>query len=311
VRPRLGVNPLVPDPGAWLDTVRRLEDAGVDEISVSDHLTEAGRPPLVSLAAAAVVTERVTLSTLVLNNELRHPGVLAQEAAHLAELSGGRLVLGVGAGHAESEHAAIGLPFPSVGARVRRLEAAVLALRALLDGEELTTEGPDYTFHEHRTFPVPGERVPVLVGGGSRAVLTVAARHADIVGFTGFSSIGGANRLTHFSAAGLDDRVRFVRDAAGDRADDLGFQALIQHLEVTDDRDAAAARLAVEWEEEGLDVAAVLDSPFLLLGTAAEIADQLRARTDRWGLGTWTTFLGRPTDPSVDDVAEVVAALSA
>jgi probable F420-dependent oxidoreductase len=310
MRPRLGVNPLVPDPAAWLDTVRRLEDLGVDELSVSDHLVEGGRPPLVALAAAAVVTERVTLSTLVLNNELRHPGVLAQEAAYLAELSGGRLVLGIGAGHAEAEHEAIGLPFPAVPDRVRRLEASVVALHALLSGDELTSDGP-YPFAGHRTFPVPSEPVPILVGGGSRPVLTVAARHADVVGFTGFSSIGGENRLTHFTASGLSERIELVRSEAGDRVGDLRYQALLQHVEVTDDREAAAARLVETWEDIGLDEATVLDSPFLLLGTVDEMAADLRARTERWGIETWTTFLGRPTDASPDDLGALVAALSA
>ena len=115
VRPRLGVSSLVADAPTWPDWCRQLEAAGVDEISVADHLLPGVLPPMPALAAAAAVTERVALSTMVVNNELRHPAVLANEVATLCELSGGRFTLGIGAGHTEAEHDAIGQPLATAG----------------------------------------------------------------------------------------------------------------------------------------------------------------------------------------------------
>lgn len=307
MQPRIGVSSIGVDASSWADRCQTLEAIGVDEISVSDHLVPSALPPMVALAAAAAATERVTLSTMVLNNELRHPGVLANEAAALAEISGGRFTLGIGAGHGEAEHRAIGLPFPERDRRIKRLGESVRALRVLLAGEELTTEGPEFRFTGHRVAPVPTAPVSILVGGGAPAVLEIAARDADVVGLTGFSAAAEGTRLTHFTAAALADRLDLVRGLAGDRP--LRFQALVQQVCLTDDRERRAAELVTEWDEPALDVEAALDSPFLLIGTPDEIATQLCERTARYDIETWTTFSGRPIDVPLDGLAEVITAL--
>ena len=311
MRPRIGVSSLVADAGTWPDRCRRLEAAGVDEISVADHLKPGVLPPMTALAATAAVTERVGLSTMVLNNELRHPAVLANEVASLSELSGGRFTLGIGAGHAEDEHDAIGQPLPPPAERVGRLEEAVVALRALLAGETVTTSGPSLHLTQLVASPVPSHRVPLLIGGGSRAVLRVAARHADIVGLTGFSHVEGRSKLTHFSAGGVEERLAFIRGLPRDRPEPLRVQALVQLLRVTTDRRTTAEGLVAEWGSElPLSLDEVLDTPFLLLGTAEDIADQLHERSDRYGIETWTVFTGRPIDPGNDDLTAVVDALA-
>jgi probable F420-dependent oxidoreductase len=310
VRPRIGVSSLMADAASWPDWCRQLEAAGVDEISAADHLQAGVLPPLAALAAAATVTERVSLSTMVLNNELRHPAVLANEVATISELSGGRFTLGIGAGHAEDEHDAIGQPLPPPPERVARLEEAVVALRRLLAGERVTTSGPSLRLADVVVSPTPSQPVPVLVGGGSRAVLRVAARHADIVGLTGFSHIEGTSRLTHFSDDALAARMDLVRGLPRERDEPLAFQALVQLLRITDDRAAAADALMAEWGDAlTLTREEVLATPFLLLGSAEEIAAQLHERSDRLGIGTWTVFAGRPIDPTIDDLRSVVEAL--
>jgi len=311
MQPRLGVSSLVADAGTWPEWCRRLEAAGVDELSVADHLKPGMLPPMTALAATAVVTERVGLSTMVLNNELRHPAVLANEVASLSELSGGRFTLGIGAGHAEDEHDAIGQPLPPPAERVGRLEEAVVALRSLLAGETVTTSGPSLHLTEVAASPVPSHPVPLLIGGGSRAVLRVATKHADIVGLTGFSHVEGVSKLTHFSADGVAERLAFIRDLPRERAEPLRFQALVQLLRVTNDRRATAEAVLSDWASElPLSLDEVLDTPFLLLGTPAEIADQLHERTERFGIETWTVFAGRPIDPGIDDLTAVVDALA-
>lgn len=308
MQPRIGVSSIGAEAASWVDRCRQLEAIAIDEISVSDHLVAGALPPMVALAAAAAVTDRVTLSTMVLNNELRHPGVLANEAAALAELSGGRFTLGIGAGHGVAEHEAIGLAFPDRDRRIARLSESVRALRSLLDGEALTTDGPEYRFTAHRAAPVPSAPVPILVGGGAPAVLEVGARHADVVGLTGFSRRASGVRLTHFSSGALEQRIARVREMAGERAGRLRFQALVQQVCLTNDREQRAAELVAEWSES-LDVPTALDSPFLLIGSADEIAAQLHERTRRFGIETWTTFSGRPNDVPLDGLAEIIEAL--
>jgi probable F420-dependent oxidoreductase len=278
---------------------------------MADHLVPGVLSPLPALAAASAVTERVGLSTMVLNNELRHPAVLANEAAVVSELSEGRFTLGIGAGHAEAEHVAIGLPLPPPAERIERLETTVVALRRLLDGGTVTTSGSFPQLTEHRVAPEPSHPVPILVGGGARGVQAAAARHADVLGLTGFSARGVAATptLTHFSAEKLSDRLEWVRTLPRDRTEPLGLQALVQVVTVTDDRRAAAEALLDEWETTDLTVDEALSSPFLLLGTVGEIADQLHQRTERYGIETWTVFSGRPVDPSLDDLARIAAAL--
>lgn len=266
-------------------------------------------PPMAALAAAAAVTQRARLSTMVLNNELRHPAVLANEAALLSELSSGRFTLGIGAGHAEDEHAAIGQPLPPPAERVARMEEAVIALRALLDGETVTTHGPSLRLTDVAASPVPSHRIPLLIGGGSHAVLRVAARHADIVGLTGFSHVEGVSKLTHFTAARLLERIELIRGFDRLRADPLRFQALVQLVRVTDDRRGAAEELVEEWRS-ALTVDDALASPFLLIGTAAEIADQISSRSERFGIETWTLFAGRAIDARLDEIATIAAELA-
>jgi probable F420-dependent oxidoreductase len=312
VQPRLAVSSLTADARSWPDWCRQLESAGVDEISVADHLKPGVLPPMTALAAAAAVTDQVTLSTMVVNNELRHPAVLANEVASIAELSGGRFTLGIGAGHAEDEHDAIGQPLPPPAERVARLEEAIIALRGLLAGETVTTSGPHLRLTEHTVSPVPGHPVPLLIGGGSKAVLRVAARHADIVGLTGFSHVDGASKLTHFTDDAVADRLAFIRGLPRDRPEPLRFQALVQLLRVTNDRRSTAERLLAEWGVEmPLTLEEMLATPFFLLGTAAEIADQVRERSECLGVDTWTVFAGRPIDPRLDDLRLVADALRA
>lgn len=300
------------DPAGWRQTARDAESIGFDVVHLADHLVDGLPPPLTSLAVAAEVTERIDLGTLVLAVDFRHPAVLAREAAMLADLSGGRFELGIGAGHMKAEWDAVGIAFDAAPTRVERLEEAVQLLRRLLDGELVTFTGDHYTLYEHRCWPVPQARVPILVGGNGDRALAVAARHADVVGFTGFrpSRDGTGTNLTHMTSAGLEDRIAHVRACAGDRAADLRFQVLIQVVITTPDRRAAAGPVA---DRMGITVDDVLDSPFLLLGTAEQLAEQLRERSERFGIETWSTFADRPglTHQRLDTLAPVIERIRA
>jgi probable F420-dependent oxidoreductase len=245
-------------------------------------------PPWVSLTVAAEAAPTMRVGTFVLNNDLRHPALVAREAAALDLLTDGRLELGLGAGHMEAEYDQIGLRFDPNAVRVARLGEAVAIVKRLLAGEEVTFSGAHYTLTGHRVSPSPVQkpRPPLLLGGNSRRLLELAGREADIVSFLGFSHRRGGRAfdLGAFGAEGTAERIRIVREAAGSRFGELELNAVVQRVVVTDDSRSAAADLA---HEEELSVEEVLDSPYLLVGSVDAIADGLRARHERHGFTYW------------------------
>jgi probable F420-dependent oxidoreductase len=268
-------------------------------------------PPLVAAAAAAEATQRLHVGTFVANNDLRHPVLLGREAATLGLLSDGRFELGVGAGHLRSEYEQAGIQFDPATVRVARLAESIRILRGLLAGEEVSFHGAHYQVTGQRAAAVPPTPVPLLVGGNGRQLLAVAAEHADIVGFTGFSPdpSGAGVRLSHFGAKGLEDRIAQVHQRAGRRFGSLELNVLIQRVIVTDDRRTAAGGLQPLIPAMSVDD--ILDSPFLLIGTYEEMAQALRERRDRFGVSYWVVFAGRPgSDQTLDTFAPVIERLS-
>jgi probable F420-dependent oxidoreductase len=294
----------------WQERARRIEALGYDVLLTADHLDDDAFPPLLPLVSVADVTERLRVGTYVVNNDFRHPVLLAREAAALGVLSDGRFLLGLGAGHMKSEYDEAGIPFDGGGVRVDRLEESVAIVRGLLDGEEVTHAGEHYAVTGHRSWPTE-PRVPLLIGGNGRRVLALAARTADAVGFVGFRHNRDATEveLSHFTAGGLDEQVAWVREQAGERFDDLELTALVQIAQITDDRRAAATAIAERMGQ--LTVEQILESPYLFLGTVPQIVEQVRAARERWGITTWISFAERPrSDQTLDTLAPVIEALA-
>jgi F420-dependent oxidoreductase-like protein len=172
----------------WRRLARAVEDAGYAGLFRSDHLTglfgDPTRPSLdcwASLAWLATNTQRLRFGPLVCPLTFYHPALLAKRAAAVAELSGGRLDLGIGAGWHEGEHAMFGIPFPPVKERLERLQYGARLIRALWQGRPVTLEQPYYPLRDAQSFPVPpGGRVPLIIGGkGERRALRVVAESAD------------------------------------------------------------------------------------------------------------------------------------
>jgi probable F420-dependent oxidoreductase len=269
----------------WRDRVRRIDGQGHDVLLTADHL--GLWPPLPPLVAAAEVSERLRFGTQVLNNEFWNPVLVAREAAAVDVLTGGRLELGAGAGHARVEFAATGIPYDPPADRVARLAEAVPVVRRLLAGERVDHAGRYALDGAELGFAAAQSPVPIMVGGNGDRVLRLAAEEADIVGLTGFTSGTGRTHtdLSHFTWAGLADRIDHVRRHAGDRFAGLELSVLVQLIQVTDDRRAAAEAFA----QGQVDPELLLDSPFVLVGTAAHLADQLD-RLREVGVGYVTTF---------------------
>jgi probable F420-dependent oxidoreductase len=273
--------------GDWREKARRAEALGYSVFLVPDHLADI-MPPWVALAVAAETAPTMRVGTFVLNNDLRHPALVAREAAALDLLTDGRLELGLGAGHMEAEYDQIGLPFDPSEVRVERLGEAVAIVKRLLAGEEVAFTGVHYRLAGHRVSPTPAQRPrpPLLLGGNSRRLLELAGREADIVSFLGFSHRAGGREFDFgaFGKAGTAARIDVVREAAAGRFGDMELNAVVQRVVVTDSARRAAAELA---DDAGLSVDEVLDSPYLLVGSVDAIADGLRARHERHGFTYW------------------------
>lgn len=273
----------------WRDLARRADAAGLATLYVPDHPGSCPAP-FVALAAAAAVTERIALGTCVVNAGLWEPVTLASEVATLDVVSEGRALLGLGAGHTPSEWEAVGRAIPPAGARVDRLEEVVATTTGLLSGEVAGLDAPR---------PVQ-ERVPLMVGGGGPRVLALAARTADVVGVTGLgrTQADGHRHDVAWSRDEVDASFTALHDAAVAAGRSPSIEALVQHVEVTDDRLAAAEAFAARVDMP--DPTGLLDVPYVWLGTVDEIADQLRVHRVRWGVDRYVVR------PPVLDAAEAV-----
>ncbi len=171
-----------------VDIARHAEATGWDGIWYADHFmpnaedTSTPWPECwTTLAALAVAVPRVRLGSLVAGNTYRHPAVLAKMAATIDHISGGRLVLGLGAGWQENEHRQYGIPFHTLGGRLRRLDEACAVIRSLFENDKSDFDGRYYQLENASLEPKPVQQpLPLLIGGGGEKVtLRIAARWAD------------------------------------------------------------------------------------------------------------------------------------
>ncbi|ODV07987.1 MAG: hypothetical protein ABT15_04625 [Pseudonocardia sp. SCN 73-27] len=232
----------------WRDRVRRMEDDGLSTLHATDHFDRAPISPLLALAAAAQVTSRIRLGTLVLNNDFRQPAVLAKEIASLSVLCDGRLEIGIGAGWMDDDYDVSGIVREPAGRRIDRLGGTLELLRALSGGGAVDLDAPGVAVRDLRNVPDLVAPLRLFVGGGGRRVLTLAGRTADVVGINFDVREGklGAHATASASADATDEKVGWVRAAAGDREPLLHLVAYWS--EVTEDPQAAAARrITAHW----------------------------------------------------------------
>jgi probable F420-dependent oxidoreductase len=290
----------------WTNKARKAEELGFSAVTVPDHLAGIFAP-IPALMSAAAATTRLRVGTNVLNNDFRHPVLVAREAATADLLTDGRLQLGLGAGHMKREYDEAGLPFDAGSVRVERLAEAVAIVKRLLEGEEVTFAGRYYRVSAHKIHPLPVQRPhpPILIGGNGPRLLTLAAKEADIVGLSGITFRAGGLEpdLSGWRTAGVDQRVQLVREAAGDRFERLELSALVQRVVVTDDRRQASEELARRWTQ--LSPPEILESPYVLIGTVDQQVEDLQARRARWGISYYVVF-----EPYMEAFAPVVAKLA-
>jgi probable F420-dependent oxidoreductase len=263
------------------------EDAGFDVFHTADHVGQ-GWAPLLALMVVADCTTTLRVCPLVLNNDFHHPVHLARELATLDQLSGGRLELGIGAGHAFTEYASIGQSFDPPAVRKDRMAESIEVIRRLLDGEVVTYDGDHYQLDGVQTLRSQQEHVPILVGVHGSKALAHAARHADIIGLTmaGRTLEDGQSHEVRWAPEKLDETVAYIRDQSASRSQVLELNALVQAVVVTDDRLAATRQISET--VPGLSVDDALATPFLAIGSHDEIAEHLLACRERWGISYYS-----------------------
>jgi probable F420-dependent oxidoreductase len=278
---RFGVQAAVaPTMSAWRDQARMAEGLGYSTLYVPDHL-DAQFEPLIALTVAAEATSTLHVGSGVLNNDLRNPVVLAKEIATLGLAAEGRVEVGVGAGWLRSDYEQAGIEYDEPAVRVDRLAESLAVMKTLWSAGEATFEGRHYTVTGARCEPRPATPPRVLVGGGSRRILRVAAEHADTVGVNTSLASGqkGGDLASQATFEHFDRCLAWVREGAGDRFSSVELQIVAFATKVVASR-RAAVRTATMLGFPGEDA---LELPIVLLGTPDELCDQLLKRRERWG----------------------------
>jgi probable F420-dependent oxidoreductase len=289
---------------AWRERARMAEGLGYSTLYVPDHLDDQFAP-LIAMTVAAETTSTLSVGSLVLDNDFRHPVVLAKEIATLGLAAEGRVELGLGAGWLRSDYDTSGIDFDPGSVRVDRLAESLTIMQALWTEGEATFSGTHYTVRGAQCDPRPTTPPRTIVGGGSKRVLTLAAQAADTVGMNWFVNLssgeyGGATALT----ATLDQYDRclgWVRQAAGDRFESIELQVIAFTVMVVPSQKAAARSVRLL----GLPGEEVLDLPMVLVGTVENICDRLLERRERWGFSNIVV-----PDDAVETFAPVVARLA-
>lgn len=286
----------------WADLARQAEDLGYVSFQIDDHFGSQ-LAPLPACMAAAAATSSIKVGPLVAGNDFRNPVVLAKEAATIDLLSDGRFILGVGAGWLKQDYAAAGIEQADASTRIDRLSEAVQIFRGVWSGEPFSFSGRHYTVAEMTGYPKPVSTIPILIGGGGQKVLSMAAQQADIVGINPKIVGRSINPRSMATAAAdvVDEKLRYVKEAAGDRFDSLELQMQVFVTVVTDDPLPVAEKLAPAF---GLPPEVVLKAPYFQIGSVAQIKDDLQELRDRWGI-SYIAFQGDATQAMAPVVADL------
>jgi probable F420-dependent oxidoreductase len=296
----------------WLDEIRRIEDMGFSSVSISEHLTGGWvMEPLTALTFAAGVTERLRLLTLLLSNDYRHPVLLHKAVATLDVLSGGRLELGIGAGWLARDYEASGIAFDPPALRIDRLSEAVEVIDGLFRLAPLTYAGNHYTITDLDGLPKPVQqpRPPIMIGGGGRRILELAARVADIVGVHCRLDLGalGSAAVADLSADRVSEKVGWVRAAAGAAGrgpDDIELQFSTYLVHIGDQPLSTRSAASTFAPLLAADPALLKSSPAVLMGSVDACIEALYERRERYGF----SYLNLGSD--LEAVAPIVARLA-
>jgi probable F420-dependent oxidoreductase len=287
------------------DRARMLEDLGYSTATVPDHF-DRQLGPFATMMAVAEATSTIKVASLVLANDYRHPAVLAKETATLDLLTEGRIEVGIGAGWKAIDYEQSGIRHDDATTRIERMAEAITVVKGLWSGEPVDFAGEHYRITGMVGTPLPHQRPhpPLMIGGGGKKVLQLAAREADIVALNPMMVSGQIDQTTGATATpeATDRRIAWIHDAAGDRFAEIELHVRLQLAIVTDDPDPLYEALAGGF---GLTADQARATPYALAGPPESMIDTLLERRERWGF----SYIGVPAD-TAEAMAPVVAKLA-
>ena len=284
----------------WLNLAREADDLGYSTLLLPDHFGQQ-MAPLPALLSAANATTKLKVGTIVLDNDFRHPALLAKEAATIDLLTEGRFELGIGAGWMAADYQRSGLPFDPPKERVARLTEAVTIIKAFFAAEgPVTFRGQYYAVED--LPPFPPRKVPILIAGTRRRMLQLAAREADIVALEDHQFAERATASPTVNVADAAEQVQIVREAAGLRFPELELSVFAARTEITNDQRGAVDRLAAQLQ---MSEEQIKESTSFLIGSVDQVVAQLQERRER--LNTSYVMIH---DRVMDAFAPVVARLA-
>ena len=288
----------------WVTQARTVEDLGYATLLVADHFNRDWLAPLTALMAAADATRTMRIGTMVFANDYRHPVVLGKELATLDLLSEGRLEIAIGAGWVEPEYNQLGLRFDPPGTRIERLEEAVKILKGLFGETPVTFAGKHYAVTGVDGFPKPVQQPypPLLIGGNGKRLLSLAAREANIIGLL-MRTHGSQLDMSTSTTTAMAQRLSWIREAAGERFNELEINTVVFNVVVTDDRQQAVEQVAQGW---GTTPEVVRDSIHVLVGTVDQMCEDL----ERWREQLGISYIAVPGQANIMALAPVVARLA-
>lgn len=284
---------------AWAERARMVEDLGFSTLLLPDHFLGPRFAPIAAMTAAAMATTALRVGTLVFANDYRHPVVLGKELATLDVLSDGRLDVGLGTGWMRADYEGAGLAFDLPKERFDRFAEALEVLRGVWSEDAFSFAGKHYQITDLVQEPKPVQKpFPKLMlpGGGGR-MLRLAGRYADYVNLT--LRVRADGTAPDETDGGLDaflGKIATIREAAGDRFDQIELGTSVQQVGVPSDKEAWSA---VNLSQQDA-------TPQVLLGSAAQMADKLRYWRDEHDLSYFILH----NDKDLDAFAPVVKKLA-
>jgi probable F420-dependent oxidoreductase len=298
----------------WRERAKRAEALGYSALHLADlvvggeAMTKSNHPmqelaAVPAMMSAAEATTTLKVGCRVFCIDYQHPVVLAKQAATIDLLSDGRLELGLGAGWVTAEYAAMNIPMDSAGVRISRLEETIGAMRAMFTGEPVAVSGKHlqlagFSGAPKRPFP------PLMIGGGGKRVLSLAAREADIVSFNFNNRAGviGPDGVKSSTADATAEKLGWVKAAAGARFEKIELEIAAYFTFVQDGAEAIAAGMGGAM---GLSKEEMLRHPHGLFGTVDSVTAELERRRQRYGISYVTVG-----DTAMEAFAPVVARLA-
>ncbi|WP_101757996.1 TIGR03621 family F420-dependent LLM class oxidoreductase [Oceanicoccus sp. KOV_DT_Chl] len=309
-------------PKNWRNLIAKTESLGYSTFHLADHFLSSGpaldstyHPPqmLAAMPTIAMALEQTTtlrVGCRVFCNDYRHPIMLAKEAATLDYLSEGRFEFGIGAGWIKNEYDAVNLEFDEFPERFNRFAETIHAYKAFMTGEPLNIDGETLKWSGFHGTPTPAQQPypPIMIGGGSKKILTFAGEQADIVSlnFNNRAGMLGPDGMNSGLAAATAKKIDWIRNGAGDRFNNIELEIGAYNTIVTDHPLPTATAIG---EALGLSAEDILTHPHCLIGSIDFICEELERRREAYGI-SYVAVLDDGQNNMVDMFAPVVARLA-